>query len=125
MSFRRLLRRRKPPPFDLTALDRLEHQIARVIALVPQVEPEAQPVAQPQPERLPAGPPAEQAARPAPVPTAAHLLFLPGYELVERRGAAPEPGARLEHEGAGYVVLRHGPSPLPGDRRRCVFLEAP
>jgi len=32
-------------------------------------------------------------------------------------------GDALELEGQEYVVARLGPSPLPGDRRRCVYLE--
>jgi hypothetical protein len=116
MWIRRLLRRRrKPPPFDLTALDRLEQQIARVVALVPQPDPESEPV--------PAARAVELLPSPAAPPASDHLLFLPGYELVERKGAPPAPGDRLEREGTAYVVLRLGPSPLPGDRRRCGFLE--
>lgn len=118
MWIRRLLgRQRKPPPFDLTALDRLEQQVARVVALVPQPDPEEGPAP------APAARPVEAPPSPADPPASDHLLFLPGYELVERKGAPPTPGQRLEHAGSAYVVLRHGPSPLPGDRRRCAFLE--
>jgi hypothetical protein len=118
MWIRRLLRRRRnPPPFDLTALDRLEQQVARVVALVPQ------PVGDDEPEPVSAAPPVGPLHGPVVPPASGHLLFLPGYELVEREGAPPAPGGRLEHAGFAYVVLRHGPSPLPGDRRRCAFLE--
>jgi hypothetical protein len=51
-----------------------------------------------------------------------HLLFLPangGYALREADGEWPAPGDRLE----GLVVIRLGASPLPDDRRVCVFLE--
>ena len=35
----------------------------------------------------------------------------------------PEAGDIVEVDGARYVVRRHGPSPLPGPRRRCAYLE--
>jgi hypothetical protein len=57
---------------------------------------------------------------------AAHVLFVPsttGYTLLERDGAAPEAGDTVEVDGGRYVVRRHGPSPLPGPRRRCAYLE--
>jgi predicted nucleic acid-binding Zn-ribbon protein len=57
---------------------------------------------------------------------AAHVLFVPsatGYTLVEREGVAPEAGDIVEVDGGRYVVRRHGPSPLPGPRRRCAYLE--
>ncbi|HEX4526308.1 MAG TPA: hypothetical protein VH108_06145 [Gaiellaceae bacterium] len=57
-----------------------------------------------------------------------HTLFLStpaGYQLVEQEGPAPTPGVVLNLPlGAGvYRVLRLGPSPLPGDSGRCVYLE--
>ena len=122
MWFRRLIRRpRKPPPFDLTALDRLEQQIARVVALVPQAETAAQEQHDEPSAPVQQSPPSSTSPRPA----TAYLLFLPGYELVEGRGEAPKPGALLERDGRSYVVLRDGPSPLPDDRRRCIFLATP
>ena len=63
---------------------------------------------------------------PEPKSEAAHVLFVPaatGYTLVERDGVAPEAGDIVELDGARYVVRRHGPSPLPGPRRRCAYLE--
>lgn len=53
-----------------------------------------------------------------------HLLFVPrgrGYELLEREGAAPEVGSEIEL-GGRFLVLKVGPSPLPGDERRCAFV---
>jgi hypothetical protein len=49
-----------------------------------------------------------------------------GYSLVDVDGPLPEPGGMLDLEEAGrpLVVARIGRSPLPGDRRRCAFLEA-
>jgi chromosome segregation ATPase len=63
---------------------------------------------------------------PEPKGEAAHVLFVPsasGYTLVERDGIAPEAGDIVEVDGGRYVVRRHGPSPLPGPRRRCAYLE--
>jgi predicted nucleic acid-binding Zn-ribbon protein len=63
---------------------------------------------------------------PEPRGEAAHVLFVPavtGYTLVERDGIAPEAGDIIEVDGGRYVVRRHGPSPLPGPRRRCAYLE--
>ncbi|MEO5574824.1 MAG: hypothetical protein ABIR67_15070, partial [Gaiellaceae bacterium] len=63
---------------------------------------------------------------PEPKGEAAHVLFVPsvtGYTLVERDGVAPEAGDILEVDGGSFVVRRHGPSPLPGPRRRCAYLE--
>lgn len=60
----------------------------------------------------------ERAAPPPPAhDTRSHLVFARsagGYRLVEGDGPPPEPGGR---------VLRVGPSPLPGDRRRCAYEE--
>jgi predicted RNase H-like nuclease (RuvC/YqgF family) len=58
------------------------------------------------------------------VPQSTRLAFVPGvdYRLleVERTGVAS--GDAFELEGEEYVVARTGPSPLPGDRRRCAYL---
>jgi chromosome segregation ATPase len=54
------------------------------------------------------------------------LYFVPrpgeGYELVEHDGIAPMIGRRIELEGQDFEVTRHGRSPLPFDRRVCVYL---
>ncbi len=55
-----------------------------------------------------------------------YLLFLSrpsGYVLVERDGEPPAPGSELEHGEERLRILKVGPSPIPGDRRRCVFAE--
>lgn len=55
-----------------------------------------------------------------------HVLFVPGpagYRLFERDGPPPAGVDVVELDEARYRVLRLGPSPLPGDRRRCAFLE--
>lgn len=66
--------------------------------------------------------------RPASVPSlpSGFVLFVPtpaGYRLAAPDGIVPNPGERLRVHEDWYRVLRLGPSPLPGDRRRCVFLE--
>lgn len=56
----------------------------------------------------------------------AYLIFVwtpDGYGLRAAEGAAPEAGTRLSIAGAEHVVAKLGPSPLPGDRRRCAYLE--
>lgn len=56
-----------------------------------------------------------------------YLLFVSkptGYELRERDGELPALGSVLEEEDGRMVVTRVGPSPLPGDDRRCAYLQA-
>jgi hypothetical protein len=57
------------------------------------------------------------------VPARATLAFVGGerYELVEIDVLA-ERGSAVEIEGDSYVVAKVGPSPLPGDARRCAYL---
>jgi len=58
-------------------------------------------------------------------PAATHLLFVrtpDGYGLRLAVGEAPAPGAQVFVDGAAHVVAKLGPSPLPGDRRRCAYL---
>jgi hypothetical protein len=57
-----------------------------------------------------------------------HLLFLggpSGYELLPREGGPPPLGALVQVEGrpGRYRVYKVAPSPLPGDRRPCVYLQ--
>lgn len=55
-----------------------------------------------------------------------HLLFVwtpAGYRLEEREGEPPAPGAEVELDGGTQRVGRIGVSPLPGDTRRCVYLQ--
>lgn len=60
---------------------------------------------------------------------AGHLVFLQferGYELLEQDGGPPAPDTRLELEAfpdAVFVVTSVGGSPLPNDRRSCVFAQ--
>jgi hypothetical protein len=56
-----------------------------------------------------------------------YLLFVSkptGYELREREGEPPSLGSVLDEEEGRMVVTRVGPSPLPGDDRRCAYLQA-
>lgn len=55
--------------------------------------------------------------------TRAQLAFVPDgtYRLVPLDAALAR-GSGLEVDGKQYVVARIGPSPLPGDRRRCAYL---
>lgn len=47
-----------------------------------------------------------------------------GYRLVQLEGPVPAVGETVDVPDVGeLVVLRLGPSPLPGDQRTCVFLE--
>ena len=56
-----------------------------------------------------------------------YLLFVwkpTGYELREREGDPPSVGAVVEEDEGRMVVTRIAPSPLPGDDRRCAYLQA-
>jgi hypothetical protein len=56
-----------------------------------------------------------------------YLLFVSkptGYELRERDGELPSVGTVLDEEEGRMLVTRIGPSPLPGDDRRCAYLQA-
>ena len=70
-----------------------------------------------------------RAARPAPVRAQlpSCVLFVPGpegYRLVALEASPPAAGERVEIEGSAFDVVRLGPSPLPNDDRRCVYLAA-
>jgi hypothetical protein len=54
-----------------------------------------------------------------------YLVFVwkpSGYELSEQNGDLPAVGSRVEHEGRWLKVAKIAPSPLPGDKRPCVYL---
>jgi hypothetical protein len=62
----------------------------------------------------------------APMSVNGYLLFISkptGYELRERQGDLPGVGEEIQEDGAGMRVSKIGPSPLPGDRRRCAYLQ--
>jgi hypothetical protein len=55
--------------------------------------------------------------------THTRLLCLPsGYELSEVDAPPPAPGTTIHHDGSSFTVWQIGPSPLPGDARRCAIL---
>jgi hypothetical protein len=55
-----------------------------------------------------------------------YLLFISkptGYELRERDGDLPAVGDIVELEDGRLRVSKLAPSPLPGDSRRCAYLQ--
>ena len=55
-------------------------------------------------------------------PETGHLLFV--HKLQDAEGEVPAAGARIELDGeTAYVVSKVGPSPRPGDSRRCAYLQ--
>ena len=55
-----------------------------------------------------------------------HLLFVwspSGWTLRERDGEAPAPGSTVEEGARVLRISKIGPSPLPGDRRRCAYTQ--
>jgi hypothetical protein len=58
--------------------------------------------------------------------TESHLVFVwkpSGYELREAAGDPPAVGAEVEQDGRLMQVTKVAPSPLPGDRRPCAYLQ--
>jgi hypothetical protein len=47
-----------------------------------------------------------------------------GFRLSEREGEPPAPGTEVELDGEKLRVTKLAPSPLPGDTRPCVYLQA-
>lgn len=122
-----LRRRRQPPPVLLPSLDRLAELVARVVDLLDDLVTERH-YLPPTPAQQPSEASGETLVtiRHNPHSVDGWVAFAgsaEGYRLVEREGAAPGRGERVEVEGTPFRVLRLGPSPLPGDRRRCAFLE--
>ena len=55
-----------------------------------------------------------------------YLVFVwkpTGYELRERDGDVPSVGSVVDEDEGRMLVTRVGPSPLPGDDRRCAYLQ--
>jgi hypothetical protein len=55
-----------------------------------------------------------------------YLVFVwkpSGYELHEREGEVPALGDEVDENGSRLAVSKVAPSPLPGDSRRCVYLQ--
>ena len=96
-------------------LERIEASLAdRAEAPQAVLSVDAAPAVAPGPDPEPEGP-------------TSFVAFVPsagGYRLVDVTGLLPARGGTLDVEGAARVVTRLGRSPLPGDRRRCAFLEA-
>jgi hypothetical protein len=60
-------------------------------------------------------------------PPQQHLLFVSrptGYRLEERDGELPAVGSEVDVGDGSQRVSKIGPSPLPGDPRRCAYLQA-
>ena len=55
----------------------------------------------------------------------AYVALVPGgrYRLVEREDGPPALGGQIVVDEDAFRIVRLGSSPLPGDRRRCAFLE--
>jgi hypothetical protein len=56
-----------------------------------------------------------------------YLMFIwkpSGYELREADGDVPSVGAEVEQDDQRLRVTKVAPSPLPGDGRVCVYLQA-
>jgi hypothetical protein len=56
-----------------------------------------------------------------------YLMFIwkpSGYELREADGDPPGVGAEVEQDDQKLRVTKVAPSPLPGDARVCVYLQA-
>jgi hypothetical protein len=59
-------------------------------------------------------------------PHRTHLRFVwtaNGYELRERDGDAPGVGEEVDEGEERLRVTKVAPSPLPGDLRRCAYLQ--
>ena len=55
-----------------------------------------------------------------------YLVFVwspSGYELREREGDLPRVGDEVEEDETRMTVTKVAPSPLPGDERRCAYLQ--
>jgi hypothetical protein len=55
-----------------------------------------------------------------------YLVFLgrpSGYELVERDGDPPQVGDVIDGDGSQVTVTKVVGSPLPGDSRRCAYVQ--
>ncbi|MDQ3066476.1 MAG: hypothetical protein M3R12_04905 [Actinomycetota bacterium] len=110
-------RRRLTPPPLLSSLDRLAALIERVVALLDQVPLAPEPA--PRPELVFT----QHEREPALEGWVAFVSSPEGYRLLPRDGTPPAALETIELELGRFFVLRLGPSPLPGDRRRCVYLE--
>jgi hypothetical protein len=106
--------RRQQPPLLLPSLDRLAELIERVVELLDEVT------------LAPAQKPGESPGPATEVAVDGWIAFVSspdGYRVLPQDGASPACDATIELERDRFRVVRLGPSPLPGDRRCCAFLE--
>jgi hypothetical protein len=116
-----MLRRRRTPhqPVVLPSLDRLSGLIERVVELVDAV---GDPKTVPAPEPVAEAPAEAPAAVEPEVGWVAFVATSHGYRLQDGTGPLPAVGATIELDGTPHRVTKLGPSPLPGDARRCAYL---
>jgi predicted nucleic acid-binding Zn-ribbon protein len=121
-------RERRLTKLDATVAE-LRSQVAAAQPLT-ETKPKPEPVAEAktEPEPVVSPEPAPAADSKAVAAETGFLFFVPksgeGYELVEHDGDAPAVGDTVELSGATFSVTRHGRSPLPFDKRVCVYLRA-
>ncbi len=46
-----------------------------------------------------------------------------GYQFHEREGEPPPVGSEVDEQNSRFVVTKVASSPLPGDARRCAYLQ--
>jgi hypothetical protein len=71
-------------------------------------------------------PPAAADTAAAPRISSGYVVFVCspyGYRLLALDGELPGPGSRIVVDNVEAVVAKLGPSPLPGDVRRCAYLD--
>ena len=59
-------------------------------------------------------------------PAVAYVVFVwtpNGYELRAREGDPPPVGSEIEEQSERFTVTKVAASPLPGDSRRCAYLQ--
>ena len=102
---------------------------AVVVEIVPiYKDPEAEPPEEPEPAAVEADVDEPEEAEEVPRSYAAdrHVLFIPdpaGYRVIERNGPCPAAGETATLDFGSFLVGRVGPSPFPGERVACAFLE--
>lgn len=111
-------------------IDLLREQLAAAEAELTRHLPPESPEEPETDDTAPSEPPEAAAHEPAAgaVSNGAFVIFVPtaaGYQLIERTGPVPAVGEEVGVSGGTLVVAKIGVSPLPGDLRRCAYLEAP
>ncbi|MFL5926915.1 MAG: hypothetical protein ACJ77E_08280 [Gaiellaceae bacterium] len=128
----RTVREQAPAQLEerLTRLEELVSDVARLGRRPPADMPAPAVVESAAVETPPAPEPSKEplvpTREPAPVTVTAHVLFVgtsSGYRLLEREGAPPQVGERVElaeFDGAHATVIAPRRSPFPGDSRLCL-----